>query len=96
MKKLKTITSYTGLYRWLAEIPEDPVSYAPRCVTAAIPSPYRYSPSVAVYLWNGKQVVYFEVSHRRYEVFEAPTLTFATDAEATEYHIKSIVLNKPR
>jgi hypothetical protein len=86
MKKLKTITSHSGLARWLAEVSE-PVAYAPRCVTQEIQSPYRYSPSVNVHVWNGKRVVWFEVAHKRYQVFEAPSLTFSSDKDATDYHI---------
>ena len=87
MKRLKTITSHSGLARWLAEVSDEPVSYAPRCVTAAIPSPYRYSPVAPVYLWRDRPVVWFEVAHKRYQIFEAPELTFTSERAATDYHI---------
>jgi hypothetical protein len=91
MKKLKTITSHTGLSRWLAETSE-PIAYAPRCVTEHIPSPYRYSPSVPVYLWRDKRVVWFEVAHKRYCVYEAPPLEvlYAIEDNAIKHHITGV------
>ena len=91
MTKIKTITSHTGLSRWLAETSEDPVAWLARAQCANIPSPYAYSPSKAIIEWKGKQVVYFEVSHKRYEIFEVPAgmLRFKTDDEATDWHINN-------
>ncbi len=90
MKKVKTITSHAGLARWLAEVSEEPVAWLARVQVEEIPSPYRYSPVVAVYEWNGRKVAWFETRHRRYEVFEVPAelLKFKTEAEAEEWHIR--------
>ena len=44
MKKLKTITSHSGLARWLAETDETGLVIR-REKVAHIPSPYRYSPT---------------------------------------------------
>ena len=88
MKKLKTITSHTGLSgAGLGTRRSGSIGFAPRCVTAAIPSPYRYSPSIAVQLWKDKPVVWFEVAHKRYQVFEAPDVIYPTDEEATRHHL---------
>lgn len=90
MKRLKTITSYSGLARWLAETADETVAWIARVQVEEIPSPYAYSPTKAILDWNGKQVIYFETSHKRYEVFEVPAnlLRFKTDAEATDWHIR--------
>ena len=89
MTKIKTITSHTGLSRWLAET-SDPIAWITRASCAHIPSPYASGPSKAVMDWNGRQVVYFEVRHKRYEVYEVPSTIqrFATDGEATDQHIR--------
>ena len=87
MKKLKTINSHSGLARWLAEVDQKALGFAPRSVTKHIPSPYRYSPSVEVLSWKGKPVVWFEVAHKRYQVFEAPDVIYPTDEEATRHHL---------
>lgn len=85
MQKIKTMASHTGLARWLAEISDEPIGFLPRCVTATIPSPYRYSPVVAVYDWNGKKVVWFEVAHKRYQVFEVPEETKLLTEQVAEF-----------
>lgn len=92
MKRVKVINSHAGLARWLAETAEDPIGYLARCQTRDIPSPYCYSPTVQILNWNGKPVVWFEVSHKRYEIYEVPDTmhTFSTDAAATKSHCESI------
>lgn len=86
MKRIKTINSHTGLARFLAEVEsrEDGERvFLAREHTKHIPSPYRYSPSTSVYRWNGKNVVWFETRHKRYEVFEVPaSLPLLTAEEA--------------
>lgn len=82
MKRIKTITSYTGLARWLAEVSDEPVTHLMREQVAHIPSPYAYSPTVLVWDWNGRNVVYFETRHKRYEVFEVPADMLRCKADA--------------
>lgn len=86
LKPLKTMTSHVGLARWLAEVSDEPVAYAPRIEMAEVPSPYRYSPIIPVYEWNGMRVVWFEVAHKRYQVFPAPEVTYATESEAETFN----------
>lgn len=88
LKRIKTITGYAPLARWLAEV-EDGTQFLARSQTLEIPSPYRYSPSVGIDRWNGKDVVWFETRHRRYEVYEVPASMerFESDAAATDRHI---------
>ncbi|MDP2618609.1 MAG: hypothetical protein Q8P46_00290 [Hyphomicrobiales bacterium] len=90
MKRLRTITSYTGLARWNIELSARPIAYLARVQVEDIRSPYAYSPSVAIWDWRGRPVIFFETSHRRYEVFEVPAtmLRFKTDDEATDWHIR--------
>jgi len=90
MKRLKTIKSYTGHARFIAEtIPTR--SYLARCQIEHIPSPYRYSPSVEILLWKGRDVVWFETRHRNYEVYQIPAnmARFKSDDEATDHHVTS-------
>lgn len=68
VKKIKTITSYAGHARFLAECAEEPAGRIDRI--PEIPSPYAYSPDWTVWDWNGTPVVIVETSHRRYEVFK--------------------------
>lgn len=89
MNRVKTITSYAGLARYIAELSEDAVSYIARADVAAISSPYRYSPALAVYVdASGRRVVWFETRHKHYEVFAVEGVKeYATDDEATDAHI---------
>jgi hypothetical protein len=91
MERIKVITSHAGLARWLAETSEEPIGFLARADVADIPSPYAYSPTKAIYDWNGRAVVWFETKHKRYEVFAVPAelRRFATDEEATEAHIEA-------
>jgi len=88
LKRLKTITSHTGLARFLAET-EDLDEWLARCQVDDIPSPYAYSPTKTILKWGDRKVIYFETKHRRYEVFEVPAgmRRFASDEAATDWHI---------
>jgi hypothetical protein len=90
MQRIKTINSHVGLARWLSEVAEAPIGFLARVQTEPIKSPYAYSPSVQILDWNGRSVIYFETAHKRYEIFEVPAnlLRFATDQEATDWHIR--------
>jgi hypothetical protein len=90
LKRIRTITSHRGLARWLAELSEEPVAYLARVQTEPIASPYAYSPSVALWDWNGLTVCWFETAHRHYEIFEVSKelLRFKSDADATDWHIR--------
>jgi hypothetical protein len=84
LKCIKTIPSHSGMARFYAECVGDGVGYLARSQVAAIPSPYRHSPVVNIEQWNGKDVVVFEVSHRKFKVFEVPAgmTRYATGSEA--------------
>jgi hypothetical protein len=90
MNRIKTITSHVGLGRWLSETNETPIGYLARCQCEHIPSPYAYSPSVRILDWNGRPCVYFEVRHKRYEVYEVPQelLRFKNDDDACNWHLR--------
>lgn len=89
LKRIKTITSHSGLARFLAETVETP-NYLARVQTLHIPSPYRYSPTVDVLRWRGKDVAWFETRHRRYEVYEIKgERCFLSEDDATAYHIST-------
>lgn len=68
MKLVKTITSHSGLARFLAET-DEAHRWITRASCAHIPSPYHYSPVREVLFWKSRAVVWFETRHRRYEVF---------------------------
>ena len=86
---IKTIRSYSGLAQWIAEASEEPVAWLARSQVADIPSPYAYSPVKAIFTWKGKQVVTFETSHRKYQVFEVPAemARFTNEQAAEDAHI---------
>jgi hypothetical protein len=90
LTRIATIRSHAGLARFIATLSDEPVAYLARVQVEEIPSPYRYSPVVAVYVRGEERVVWFETAHRRYEVFRvAPELlSFATEEEATEWHVR--------
>ena len=93
MKRIKTITSHVGVFRWLlSETSGDPIAWQARCQANGIPSPYAFGPTKAVYDWNGRAVVYFEVRHKRFEIYEVPAsmMRFATDEEAADYEISQL------
>lgn len=66
IRKLKTITSYSGLARFLAECEDAGEITKP----ATIKTPYVYSQTINTYLWAGKRIIIPEVRHRRYEVWQ--------------------------
>jgi len=90
MKRIKRIRSHTGYARFLAETSEEPTGYLARVQIEEIPSPYRYSPTVAIDEWNGKQVIHLETSHRCYDVFEVhpELLRFKTEDAAADWHVR--------
>ena len=93
LTKLKTIRSHVGLARFLAECegdPEVPVGYLARAQVADIPSPYRYSSTVPIDLWNGKLIVWFEVAHKKYEIYEVPAnfMKFVRQEAAEDWNFK--------
>lgn len=65
VKKLKTIKSYAGLFRFLAEC-EDAGEIAK---PDTIRTPYAYSQTINTYTWEGKRIIVPETAHRRYEVW---------------------------
>jgi hypothetical protein len=66
VKKLKTITSYAGLSRFLAAC--DEAGEIPKPDT--IKTPYAYSQTINTYTWVGRRVIVPEVGHRRFEVWQ--------------------------
>ena len=68
-RRLKTINSHVGKYRFLHEC-EDTGLWVAR--QPDIPSPYAYGPTWPVYNWKGKNVIIRETRHKQYEVFEVP------------------------
>jgi hypothetical protein len=90
LQRIKTIRSYAGHARFLAECAELPVAYLARVQVEEIPSPYAYSPTVQILDHDGEAVVIFETNHKRYEVFAVPPqfLRFQTDQEAEDWHIR--------
>ena len=65
LTRLKVITSYTGLARFLAECGEKPIGSVP----SEIRTPYAYSQTHVVWDWAGVPVIIPETRHRRYEVY---------------------------
>jgi len=69
-KKLKTITSHSGLARFLAETdPEEPIGRIKRFLG----EPYSWGPTVIVYKWKGKNIFIQEPKHKYYVVYEVPS-----------------------
>ena len=90
-KRIKVITSHVGLARFIADTADEPVGYIPTCLTDVLAAKDRYfsSPCRAIFAHdNGDRVVWFEVSHKRYEVYCVPAdyKLLSTEA-ATTYHI---------
>lgn len=88
MRKIKTIRSYTGLARFIAGCSEGPVAWLARSQVADVSSPYAYSPTKPVFAWGGRNVCWFEVRHKTFEVYEVPAdmPRFKTDDEAATHH----------
>lgn len=66
LTRIKVITGYAPLARFLAEMEEGYVGEIPR----VIPTPYSYSQTHVVMNWQGTPVIVAETRHRRYEVFQ--------------------------
>lgn len=90
LTRIKTITSHRGYAAFLAECSEEPVAWLARVQVEEIPSPYAYSPTVAILERNGQRVCTFETAHRRYEAYTVPAemLTFATEEAAADWHMR--------
>ena len=88
-KRIKVITSHSGLARWLAET-KSAMRWLARVQREGIPSPYTYSPSTEILNWRGRACIYSETSHRRYEVYAIGPgmLTFGTMEAAIQWHIR--------
>lgn len=84
LPRIKTITSHTGLARFLNTLTsDDPIGYIPR--QADIPSPYAYSAVWSVWDLDGKPVIWRETRHKRYEIFEVPRdMVFANEADCPQ------------
>ena len=88
LPKVKTITSYTGHARFIAELDKFQIGFIPR---QPINSPYCYSPSHIVHQYKGMPVILVETKHKHYEVFKVSSLTiYKTDKEATDIYIKAV------
>lgn len=70
MRRVKVITSHTGLARFMAELSEEPVGEVP---SSMLPDArYSFSPVRQVWARGNAFVAIIETSHRRYEVFHVP------------------------
>jgi hypothetical protein len=99
---IKNISGRAALSRWMAElIGKDgksffeaahwnPIGYIEN--QPDIKSYGSYSPSVSIFRWKGKRVMWTEVSHIRYVVYELPTdmKLYSTDDAATAAYIASL------
>jgi hypothetical protein len=72
MKKVKTISSHVGVFRYLRECYSRHVGYIPR--QREIRSPYAWGPTHIIWKHKttGRYVFIVETSHKRYEVYETP------------------------
>ena len=68
MKKIKTITRYAGLARFLAQWDDLPCGQILH--PAEIKTPYFFGQTTPVFFWKGKQIIIPETAHRRYQVWE--------------------------
>ena len=89
LSKIKTIRSYVGLARWLAETTEKQ-EWLAYVQVEDIASPYAYSPTKQIRQWHGCDVVWFETAHKVYEIFAVPNelLRFKDEEKATDWHIR--------
>jgi hypothetical protein len=92
LRRLAVMRSYVQHSAFCSELSEQPIGWLARCQVADIPSPYRYSPSIAIWKWHNLPIIWFETSHKTYEAFlvEPVMLRFDTDDDATDYHIEHI------
>jgi len=88
-KRLKVINGYAAHARYLSTVGDEPVSWIAR---TAIPSPYAYSPTHAIFQTDsGQHIFIVETQHRRYEVFTVTDETvFDTDEAAADAYIATI------
>lgn len=88
-KRIKTLTGYAAHARYLCSVSDEPVAWIAR---TAIPSPYCYSPTHAIFQHDsGKRVFIVETRHRRYEVFTVTDeRVFDSDEAATDAYIATI------
>ena len=68
IKKIKTINSYDGMARFLAECDEKSLS-VPK-IDGLPKDKFSYSPDSIVEYWNNIPFVRVEVSHRKYEIWQ--------------------------
>jgi hypothetical protein len=81
MKRIKTITSYAGHARFLAECGSKTMWMASKHMP--VKTPFYSGPTVSVIEWNGMLVKVAETSHKRYEVWQVPSnLVRQTESEA--------------
>ena len=82
VKRIKRITSHVGLSRFMETL-DLTLFVTPRI--AAIPSPYAYSPTHAVYQMKRPglmpiHIIIVETKHKQYDVFDASTLPLQFNA----------------
>ncbi len=88
LTKIKTITSHAGHARFLAECDGEFAGYIPR--QTDIPSPYAYSPTHAVWMWDTKPVIIVETKHRRFTVFAVPAdMIMADETDAMNKYLET-------
>lgn len=96
LKPVKMLRSYNAHAQFLAEAHQLANKFLSSADAVAdgkpIPSPYRYSPSHAVYEWKGKRVVWFEVAHRKFQVYAVPAdvKLFSSEDAAARHYLKSL------
>lgn len=86
----KTLRSHTTYFQFLQEVPgfgNSPIGYIPR--EKSIPSPYAYSPTDFVYVWNGLRVIIRETAQRKYQAFEIPAdiRVYNQEEDAIQAHV---------
>jgi hypothetical protein len=86
--KVKTITSYAGYSRYLAECGET-LGFIPRDLE--IETPYTSGAVHAVFAGpDGKSVIVCEVGHRRYQIFAVEPWEITSEAKAEEAYMQRI------
>lgn len=90
LQRIKRERSHSGCARIIAEMSDDPIAWLARVQIEDIPSPYAYSPTVAIFKWHTLPVVLFETSHRCYDLFVVPPelLRFDTEQDAANWHVR--------
>ena len=89
--RLLRLRGYAAHYRYLHTLSADhPAGWIPR---QAIRSPYRYSPTHALYTDPTRGLIFIvETSHRQYDVFNVPPEihVYETDDLATDAYMHSL------